>query len=409
MTNTPKLRFKEFKEEWEHKKLCDLADVLSGKRIPKGMNLVEYNTGIPYITVSDMGEQYVDTSNLKYITPDIEEHIKKYKVFKDDIIISVAGTLGKINLIQKDLENANLTENCDKITNLKGIKYQYLYYYLNTVNIQNQISSVNTISSQPKLALTCIRDFDINVPSYEEQEKIASFFSLIDKKIELQTEKVEELKKYKKGIMQKIFSVELRFKDDNGNEFPEWTEYRLSDIGVFYRGHSYNSEHVTNDGILVLRSNNIQENHINFTDLQFVSKQCKDDIKLIKNDIIICMANGSRNLVGKAAEYKGYNGARDITVGAFCSIFRTSNVLAKYIFQLSSYFRYLDILLSGTNINNLKNSQLESLSFRMPSCITETNKIDACLSIVDLKLDKEQEKLNLLIKYKKGLLQQMFI
>ena len=67
-----------------------------------------------------------------------------------------------------------------------------------------------------------LKKLKLSVPSIEEQEKIASFFSLIDKKIELQTEKVEELKNYKKGIMQKIFSQELRFKDENGNDYPEW-------------------------------------------------------------------------------------------------------------------------------------------------------------------------------------------
>ena len=153
MNKTPKLRFKEFSGDWESKKLHQVSDVLSGKRVPKGMNLVEYNTGIPYITVSDMGDKYVALNKLKYITPKIEECIKKYKVLANDIIISVAGTLGKINLIQSELENANLTENCDKITNLKNANYKYLYYYLNTEHIQNQISSVNTIISQPKLAL----------------------------------------------------------------------------------------------------------------------------------------------------------------------------------------------------------------------------------------------------------------
>ena len=191
--------------EWEEKNLEEVADVLSGKRVPKGMSLVEYNTNIPYITVSDMGNRYVDTRNIRYITSKIEGYIKKYKVIENDIIISVAGTLGKINIIDKKLENANLTENCDKITNFKNVYYKYIYYYLNTDIIQNKIQAVNTISSQPKLALNCIRDFSIYIPSYNEQYKIANFLETIDNKIEKEQEKLNSLNDYKKGLLQQMF------------------------------------------------------------------------------------------------------------------------------------------------------------------------------------------------------------
>ena len=85
------------------------------------------------------------------------------------------------------------------------------------------------------------------VPKNEEKEKIASFFSLMDKKIELQTEKVEELKNYKKGIMQKIFSRELRFKDENGNDYPEWEEKKLSELLYEHRVRNDEEKFTKND------------------------------------------------------------------------------------------------------------------------------------------------------------------
>lgn len=132
MSNTPKLRFKEFEGEWNKSLLKDKSDILSGKRIPKGMSLTNNKTDTPYITVSDMGDTTVDITNLKYIEPEVEKCISKYKVYENDIIISVAGTLGKINIIDSVLDGANLTENCDKITNLKGLNFKYLFYFLNT-------------------------------------------------------------------------------------------------------------------------------------------------------------------------------------------------------------------------------------------------------------------------------------
>lgn len=191
--------------EWEEKKLSQITDVLSGKRLPKGETLTTIDTGIKYITVSDMGSKYVSKENIRYITKEIEEQIKKYKVNFGDIIISVAGTLGKINIIDKKISGSNLTENCDKITSFKDCINIYIYYYLNTSLIQNQISSVNTISSQPKLALDRIRKFNVLLPCIEEQTKIANFLSNIDNIIEEENKKLEDLKLWKKGLLQQMF------------------------------------------------------------------------------------------------------------------------------------------------------------------------------------------------------------
>ena len=191
--------------EWEIKKLEDISSVLSGKRVPKGEGLSDDVSGVKYITVSDMGEMYVSRDKIRYITKEIEEKIKKYKVFTGDLIISVAGTLGKINIIDKIFNGANLTENCDKITEFKGVLNKYVYYYLNTSLIQNQINSANTISSQPKLALERIRKFKIKVPCLEEQIKIANFLSNIDNLKEEEQNNLDDLRELKKGLLQRMF------------------------------------------------------------------------------------------------------------------------------------------------------------------------------------------------------------
>ena len=114
---TQQLRFKQPDgtdfPEWEEKKLGDVCEVLSGKRVPKGSKLTSENTGIKYITVSDMGYKYISNKEIKYITSAIEAKIKKYKVVTGDLIISVAGTLGKVNIVTDEFNEANLTENCE--------------------------------------------------------------------------------------------------------------------------------------------------------------------------------------------------------------------------------------------------------------------------------------------------------
>lgn len=395
MNKTPKLRFKEFSGDWESKKLHQVSDVLSGKRVPKGMNLVEYNTGIPYITVSDMGDKYVALNKLKYITPKIEECIKKYKVLANDIIISVAGTLGKINLIQSELENANLTENCDKITNLKNANYKYLYYYLNTEHIQNQISSVNTISSQPKLALACIRDFNIAIPDLKEQEKIASLFSLIDDKISLQAEKVETLKDYKKGMMQKIFSRELRFKDDDGRDYPEWEEKKIGNIAecLDNKRKPLNS---TQRGEMQGDIPYYGANGI----VDFVNDYIFDE------EIILLAEDG-----GNFEEFATRPIAQLVTgkswVNNHAHVLKSKHN-TEFLFY-SLVHKDIRKYINGTSRAKLNKSDMLDIVVNIPKSLEEQKKIANVLGSIYLKIEKEQKKLDSLNEYKKGLLQQMFV
>ncbi|RGX07991.1 restriction endonuclease subunit S [Paraclostridium sordellii] len=409
MYKTPKLRFKEFSGDWEQKKLHQISDVLSGKRVPKGMNLVGYDTGIPYITVSDMGNKHIDISKLKYITPEIEAYIKKYKVLTNDIIISVAGTLGKINLIQSELENANLTENCDKITNLRNTDYKYLYYYLNTGNIQNQISSVNTISSQPKLALACIRDFDIYIPNLKEQEKIASFFSVIDDKISLQGQKVEDLKDYKKGMMQKIFSRELRFKDDEGRDYPEWEEKKLGEITSLVKDGSHGTHVDVKDGPYLLSAKNIKDGKIIITDNE--RRISYDEYNKIYNNYKLKEGDILLSIVGTIGRLAIAPKVDNIAFQRSVAILRFNDINEHYIIQFMNTNQFQNELVTrqvisaqpGIYLNDLKKMKI------IIPCIEEQKKIADLLGNLDEKINKEQEKLNSLNEYKRGLLQQMFM
>jgi restriction modification system DNA specificity domain protein len=158
----------------------------------------------------------------------------------------------------------------------------------------------------------------------------------------------------------------------------------------------------------VLRSSNIQGGQLILDqDLQFVDKAIGKQQNLRKGDIVICMANGSKKLVGKTAIYKGqYSGS--ITVGAFCSIFRSNNTLAEYLLQTHQYKKYLNMLLAGTNINNLKSSDLEKLKFILPSNEEEQQKIAAFLIAVDKRVALLERKVQQLEAYKRGVMQQLF-
>ena len=141
--------------------------------------------------------------------------------------------------------------------------------------------------------------------------------------------------------------------------------------------------------------------------LQFVNKPCNDELKLIRNDIVICMSNGTKSLVGKTAQYDG-SYPNELTVGAFCSIFRSNAPLAKYIFQTEYFKKYLYILLAGTNINNIKNSDLEKFIIKLPG-YEEQEKITKFLNNFNKKIELIKLKKEKYENYKKSLLQNMFV
>ena len=202
-----------FSEKGSHSHLHDavshrideVCDVLSGKRIPKGETFSPRPTEYRYITVSDMGEKYVSSDTLQFITSHTEKQITRYKVRNGDIIISVAGTLGKLNIITPDLDGVNLTENCDRFTDFRGINPEYLYHVLSSDLIQSQIEASKTKNGQPKLALERIRNFVVPVPHQIRQEQFVGVMNSIDKYIASQQAVLDRCCKARAGLQQQLF------------------------------------------------------------------------------------------------------------------------------------------------------------------------------------------------------------
>ncbi|HIF9544992.1 TPA: restriction endonuclease subunit S [Photobacterium damselae] len=200
---------KVFEGEWEEVKLGEICDVKGGKRLPKGESLQEHPNAFPYIRVADMHMGGVDLSNLLYVPVQIAPSIKNYTITSKDLFITVAGTLGLVGKIPKELDGANLTENADKLTNIT-CNQVFLMYVLMSPIIQKHIDAESTQNAQPKLALTRIRGFSFNLPANNEQKRIASVLTAADKDIELLEAKLAYLKQEKKALMQQLLTGKRR-------------------------------------------------------------------------------------------------------------------------------------------------------------------------------------------------------
>ena len=156
---------------WSWCRLRNIASIKGGKRIPVGEKLTTENTGHMYIRVADMKENTVKTDDIHYISESIYQKIKSYTISTEDLYITVAGTIGSVGEIPKVFDNANLTENADKIV-FRGVCKKFLMYCLLSNFVQSQIKKCTTKVGQPKLAIVRIEDLLIPLPPIKEQYRI---------------------------------------------------------------------------------------------------------------------------------------------------------------------------------------------------------------------------------------------
>ena len=161
----------EIPENWEWCRIGSIATVLGGKRIPAGRKLTNQNTGHIYIRVSDMKDGGISTNNLLFVPDDIYPLISKYIIKKEDIFITVAGTIGRVGKIPSVLDGANLTENADRLV-FSITNQDWLIMVLQSPLIQEQIIEVTTKVGQPKLAIARIERLLIPLPPLNEQHRI---------------------------------------------------------------------------------------------------------------------------------------------------------------------------------------------------------------------------------------------
>ena len=207
----------------------------------------------------------------------------------------------------------------------------------------------------------------------------------------------------------------LRFKADNGSDFPDWNRVRIGDLGCFIGGLTFKkTDTIDSAGLAVLTATNIgSDGSLNYkSEVQFVDKKAKPHQYLIPNDIVICKSNGSQHLVGKAAKYDGgySSGPNGITVGAFCGIFRSPCPIIPFWFQSDDYKSLIKNSRQGEkgSLSNIKGSDIENHYATLPTSYEEQRKISEFLDAIDDIIAKQQAEIEAWKQYKKGVAQKLF-
>jgi len=402
--NCPALRFPEFSGEWKKSKLGQFGSLISG--LTYSPDDVSEN-GLLVFRSSNIKNNIISYDDNVYVNILIDNN---YLSLPNDILICVRNgsqrLIGKSALIP---ENVPLATHGAFMTVFRGESNKFVIHWFQTSMYYKQVyqnlgATINSINGSD------LKKFSVIFPSLPEQTKIASFLSAVDTKIDQLTQKKALLETYKKGAMQQIFSQQIRFKADDGGEYPEWEEKKLGEVFVEVK------EKVGN--------RNIKTYSIT-AGKGFVSQEEKfgKDISGAQNDKYIVLDDGffsynkgSSKTYKYGCIYQNKLGCKIAVPNVFISFKLKDELMIGGYFGSLFEFHYLDNFLreiiSSTarmdGLLNLNKADFFNITIPVP-VVQEQTKIANFLSVIDRKIDLVSQQLEQAKAFKKGLLQQMFV
>ena len=386
----PKLRFSEFKDDWSNALLGELSDIKTG---PFGSTLHQEDyvkVGTPIITVEHLGEVSLTTQNLPLVSNEDKKRLNSYILKEGDLAFSRVGSVDRCAIITNNEEGWLFSGRILRVRPNKSIiEPKFLMYVLKTEETKFRIRSVAVGQTMPSLNTEILKNFSVDISNNrQEQTKIAEFLSTVDDKISQLTRQLELLNQYKKGVMQKIFSQEIRFKNDNGEDFGEWEEDSLGNLCSITTGK--------------LDANAMVENG------KYRFYTCAREYYYINNfafdtDALLISGNGAN--VGYIHHYNGKFNAYQRTY--VLDNWKQNIIYIKYFLEMFLKKRIND----GKNEGNtpyIVLSVLSEMPIKLPS-IQEQEKIAEFLTAIDERIDHTTAQLTHTKQWKKGLLQQMFV
>lgn len=379
-------------EDWEVKTVEESFEICNNLRLPISDNIRKRMQGkYPYYgptRIQDYINQYRVEGEYSLIGEDGDHFLKWADVPMTQL------TFGQFNVNN----HAHLVKGKSDITITK-----WFYFYFKHRDITNYLTRQG--ANRYKLSKSTLNTLPFALPPLPEQQAIAEALSDADAWIGSLEDLIAKKRLIKQGAMQELLTPK-----------EGWEVKTLGEIGKCIRGVSYSGESdlydvETESSIRLLRSNNIFHSKVLLENVQNVNYLKVREHQIIKEeDILICMANGSKDLVGKAGFCGGKVAKGCYTFGAFMGIFRITEDCSRYFvyqnFLTKNYRNYIDLLLSGSSINNLKPSSIESIEIHFPSFFEQT-RIATVLSDMDTEIEKLEQKLNKARQIKQGMMQEL--
>ena len=396
---TPKLRFKEFDGGWtkstiqffmDNNFILDQMDGNHGELYPKSEEFSA--TGVPYISATDFSFGDVNFATCKRLPIERAKLFKKGIAKNGDVLFAHNATVGPVAILKTDLDFVILSTTATYYRcEATYLNNHYLKNYFESDFFVQQYFGIMSQSTRNQVPITTQRKLNIAVPNIQEQTKIASFLSAVDEKISQLTQKHELLSQYKQGMMQKLFSQQIRFKADDGSEFGEWENSYIGNECKITTGNK-DTQNKVGDGLYPF----------------FVRSQTVEKINSYSMDCEAILTSGDGVGVGKNYHYM--NGKFDFHQRVYCLYEFSERLIGRYLYiYFSNYFYDRVKRLSAKNsVDSVRMDMISKMEIKLP-CLEEQTKIANFLSAIDQKIEVVAQQIEQAKTWKTGLLQQMFV
>lgn len=405
MNCNPQLRFKEFGGEWKDTFLKELLSFKNGLNASKE----KYGKGIKFINVLDILENsYINYDKILDSVDATDEQIENYNVSYGDVVFQRSSETRE----EVGLTNVYLDKNKDCIFGgfvIRGKKIAnynpfFLKVLLSTSTIRKEITSRSGGSTRYNIGQNSLEKIEIHLPTIEEQKKIAIFLLNLDEKIAILKEKLMKWELFKKGIMQQLFSQELRFKDKNDKNYPMWEEKKLNEIGEIITGNTpptKNQENFSETGFLWVTPTDIgNHKYVHSTERKLTEKGIEKGRFIPKNCVLVtCIASIGKNCILPE------NGSCNQQINSIIPFNMFNYEFIYYLME--NNVNKLKSFAGITATPILNKNDFGELIFKFP-ILKEQVKIAEFLDNIDEKINDLENKLEKANKFKKGLLQKMF-
>ncbi len=395
--------------DWGIQRIIDCADYVDYR----GKTPHKTSSGRFLVTAKNIKNGFIDYNiSQEFVSEDEYENImRRGKAQVSDILVTTEAPLGNVACVDDD--TVALAQRVIKYRPKETVVIKtYLKYYFLFDHFQKILNDNSSGSTAKGIKGSILHKLPVVIPPLSEQKAIATVLSDTDALITSLQKLIEKKRNIKQGAMQELLTGKKRlpgFEKQKGYRETEvgtipmdWDVKKLGEIGECIIGLTYKPENVKNSGTLVLRSSNIGNNVLVFDDNVYVDVDIPEKLVTKQGDILICVRNGSRDLIGKCALIT--EKAKGETFGAFMSIYRTQ--FYNYVFhQFTSYCIYSQIRQNiGATINQITNKNLNSFAIPFPT-ISEQTAIASVLSDMDSEIEALEKKLNKYRAIKQGMMQ----
>ncbi len=388
----PALRFKGFDDDWKTQEVGDLGDIITGST--PSTSVSEYYDGdLPFVSPADInGNRYIEETRT---TVSLSGFAKGRKIRRGStLFVCIGSTIGKIGQAKVDCITNQQINAVAPLQDDDDFVFSLLQMYA------DDIGRLAAEQAVPILNKTTFSKYQLKIPSLAEQQKIASFFTAIDQKLAQLRQKKSLLERYKKGVMQRLFSQALRFRDEDGNEYPEWKRKQGNELFDSVSNKEHNSDlpilAITQEHGAIPRD--LIDYQISVTD------KSVESYKVVEvGDFIISLRSFQGGI--EYSNYKGICSPAYIILRANTEI---NNQFYKYYLKTENYIKQLNKKLEGIRDGKMISYKyFSNVDLPYPS-IEEQTKIATFLSALDDKISQTITQTKATERWKGGLLQKMF-